>query len=144
MLNKVLYYDTSKDYEAERVPFVIYNTSLKPKVIRNYTSYINIVPTVANLFDLDYDPRLYMGTDIFSEDYNSLTVFADGSWKNEKAFYNAAEANIKYYSSEEYTVEELQKINTDINLKIEMSALAIKNNYYAYLQSKLEEKEEAK
>ena len=142
VLNKVLYYDTSKDYEAERVPFVIYNNKIGSKVIRDYTSYINIVPTVANLFDLDYDPRLYMGTDVFSEDYKSMTIFADGSWKNEKAYYNAAEANIKYYSSEEYTVEELQKINNEINLKMEMSTLAIKNNYYAYLKKSLEEKEE--
>ena len=51
-------------------------------------------------------------------------------------------ANIKYYSSEEYTVEELQKINNEINLKMEMSTLAIKNNYYAYLKKSLEEKEE--
>lgn len=140
ILNQVLYYDTSKDYEAERVPFVIYNSELTPKIIRDYTSYINIVPTVANLFDLDYDPRLYMGTDIFSDDYQSMTIFADGSWKNEKAYYNASEANIKYYSSEEYTVEELQKINNDINLKMEMSNLAIKHNYYQYLKNALEEK----
>ena len=55
-----------------------------------YTTYMNIVPTVANLFGLDYDPRLYAGKDILSSTYENRVIFADGSWKNEKAYYNAS------------------------------------------------------
>jgi len=132
-INTVLDYDTSVDHEAERVPFVIYNSEIEPKVFDEYTSYINIVPTVANLFNLDYDPRLYVGTDLLSSDYQSLVVFADGSWQNEKAYYNAAKGSIKYFGSEEYSIEELQAINNSVDLKIKMSSLAIKNNYFNYL-----------
>lgn len=136
-INTVLDYDTNVDYENERVPFVIYNTDIDSKEFESYTSYINILPTVANLFDLDYDPRLYIGSDLLSKDYESMVVFADGSWKNEYAYYNASRSNIEYYTDKTYTIEELQNINNKIDLKIKMSSLAIKNNYFNYLYNSL-------
>lgn len=136
-LSKVLDYDLD-DYETERTPFVIYNSEMTAKKFDEYTSYMNIVPTVANLFNLDYDPRLYMGTDLLSEDYESLVVFADGSWKNELAYYNASTGNIKYFTDFNYSTEEVQTINEKVTLKMKMSNLAIKNNYFGYLEKGLE------
>lgn len=140
-LNTVLDYDTNVDYEAERVPFVIYNNGIKAQTFSEYTSYVNILPTIANLFDLDYDPRLYVGSDLLSKEYESMVVFADGSWKNEIAYYNASKSDIEYFTDKTYTVEELQNINNTIDLKIKMSTLAIKNNYFEYLYNSLNNKE---
>ena len=127
------------DYEIEKTPFVIYNSEMEAKTFSDYNSYINLLPTIANLMNLDYDPRLYMGSDLLSEDYQSLVVFADGSWKNELAYYNASTGKIKYYTDFIYPKEEIQEINTQIDLKISMSSQAIKNNYFSYLEKKLEE-----
>jgi len=143
-INSVLDYDTNVDYESERVPFVIYNTGLEPRQFEDYTSYINILPTVANLFDLNYDPRLYMGNDVLSDEYDSLVVFADGSWKNEIAYYNASKANIEYFTDKTYSVDELKEINENIDMKIKMSSLAIKKDYFNYLTNSLNEIEEEK
>ena len=138
-LNKVLDYDTGEDLNAERVPFVIYNSEMEEsKVFTEYTTYINILPTLANLFGLDYDPRLYLGDDLLSKDYQSLVVFADGSWKNENAFYNASKNKIKYYTSDEYTDEEIKLINQTIDTKINISRDVIKNNYFEYLGKNLD------
>ena len=139
-INKVLDYDLS-DYEVERTPFVIYNSVSTSKSFEQYTSFINITPTVANLFGLDYDPRLYMGSDILSDEYQSMVVYSDGSWKNEKAYYNASNGTIKYYSEEEYTVEEIKEINNSITLKMQMSSSIIKNNFFKYLDEKIEKLE---
>lgn len=141
-LNKVLNYNTKEYLNAERVPFVIYNSEIESKVFSEYTSYINILPTLANLFNLDYDPRFYLGSDLLSKDYQSLTVFADGSWKNEKAFYDASKNKIKYFTSDEYTEEEIKNINDDINTKINISSKVIKSNYFNYLEKALEKKNE--
>jgi len=138
-INSVLDYDTNEDYEAERVPFVIYNTELESKSFRKYTSYINILPTLLNLFDVDYDPRLYVGNDLLSKEYESLVVFADGSWKNEVAYFNASTSEIEYFTDKEYTIDQLKEINNKIDMKMEMSSLAIKNNYFEYLNNKLSE-----
>lgn len=141
-LNKVLDYDTSEYYNAERVPFVIYNSEQEAKVFSEYTSYINILPTLANLFNLDYDPRLYLGTDILSDDYKSLVVFADGSWKNENYYYDATKNKITNFTDKELSLEELKNINDGINTKISVSSDVIKNNYFKYLEDKLKNIEE--
>lgn len=141
-LNKVLDYDTSEDMNAERVPLVIYNSEIEPMTFSGYTTYLNILPTIANLFNLNYDPRLYLGTDMFSDDYESLAVFADGSWKNERAFYDASKMKIKYYSSNEYTSDEIKKINETIDEHVTVSSRIVTNNYYEYLEEKLEEYKE--
>jgi len=140
-INSVLQYDTNVDYEAERVPFVIYNTELESKSFNEYTSYINILPTLLNLFDISYDPRLYVGNDLLSKEYESLVVFADGSWKNEIAYFNASTSAIEYYTDKEYTTDELKEINSKIDMKMKMSSLAIKNNYFEYLNKNLNFKE---
>lgn len=141
-LNKVLEYDTKEDKNAERVPFVIYNSEMESKVFSDYTTYVNILPTIANLFDLEYDPRFYLGDDLLSEDYESLTVFADGSWKNEYAYYNASKNKIKYYTSNEYTEEEIKAINDNIETKTKISSQVIKTNYFNYLEKSIAEIEE--
>lgn len=128
------------DYETEKVPLVIYNSELTPTKYDTYTSYINFTPTLANLFDLDYDPRLYAGTDIFSSDYNNIVVFADSSWKNENAFYDASTGEIKYYKEDfSYTNDEIKEINKIIYAKINTSMLSIKYNYFDYLDKKLKD-----
>lgn len=138
-LNQVLEYDANEDMNAEQVPFVIYNSTIEAKKFDQYTFYLNILPTVANLFDLDYDPRYYLGTDLFSKDALSLTVFADGSWKNEIAYYNAKKNKIKYYTDITYTTEELNAINQNITTKVNISSKVIKENYFEHLNKKLED-----
>lgn len=141
-LNKVLPYDTAEDMNAERVPLVIYNSELEGQVFSQYTTYINILPTIANLFGLDYDPRLYIGTDLFDENYQSLAVFADGSWKNEHAYYDAAKMKVKYYSSFTYSEEEIKKINDDIADYVSVSNKIITSGYFERLEKKLPKYEE--
>lgn len=128
------------EYETEKVPLVIYNSELTPTKYETYTSYINLTPTLANLFDLDFDPRLYAGVDIFSSDYQEMVVFADSSWKNKNAFYDASTGQIKYYNDEfTYTNDEIKDINKLIYAKMNTSALSIKYNYFNYLEERLKE-----
>ena len=127
-------YEITKNYERDRTPFIIYNSTLEPKKFEDYTTIMNILPTIANLFDLDYDPRLYIGTDLFDANYKSIAVFTDGSWQNEVGFYNSSSSKIEYMDETvTYTDSEIIEINKDINNKIKMSALAIKKDYFNYL-----------
>ena len=135
-IEKVLGYSVEKDSLADKTPLVIYNPGLKATEYEKYTTYMNLTPTVANLFNLDYDPRLYLGDDYFSDDYDGIVVFADGSWKNEHAYYNAGTSNIKNYD-DFYSIDDVKKINSDITMRIKMSSLAIKNNYFNYLNKAL-------
>ena len=111
------------------------------KEIDKYTSYVNLTPTIANLFNLDYDPRLYMGSDILSDEYLNVVAFADGSWKNDLAYYNAATNEITYYVEDSYTIDEIRAINETITNKMGISSLIIENDYYTYLDNAINIKE---
>ena len=137
ILKEALPYVGSEKYENERVPFVIWSNDLEPRVIDSYTSYVNVVPTIANLFNLNFDSRYYTGSDVFSTDYEGIVIFADGSWKNKYAFYDAATSNITYYTYKEYTTEDLIKINEMVDNKIKYSNLAIQHDYFNYLNEAL-------
>ncbi len=141
-ISEMVDYDMSEFYERERVPFLIYQSELEPKVFSQNTYYMNILPTLFNLFDLEYDPRLYLGEDLFSSDFSGRVVFADGSWQDEIARYNAVDAKIEYLGSDTYTESEIQEINSEIYQKKEMSKLAISNDYFGYLEDALATQEE--
>lgn len=133
-------YDVDDFNEIEHTPFVIYNSKLEPHVYYEKTSYINLMPTIANLFGLDYDSRFYMGEDLFAGNFSNRVVFADSSWEDNVARYNASSGVVTYLSDKRYTTKELQSINKTIYEKKEMSKLAITNNYFEYLENKLKEK----
>ena len=133
-INSVLSYDLS-EYEVERTPMVIYNSTIKSEVVDKYSSFVNLTPTVANLFNLDYDPRKYVGTDVFSDEYLNIVAFADGSWKNSEALYDARTASIKYYTDKTYTTDEIVNINNMVTTKMQVSEAIIRNNYFNYLEN---------
>ena len=119
---------------------VIYNSSIEPVKVEKYTSVVDLLPTLLNMFDINYDPRLYLGNDIMDENYFGRVQFVDGSWQDSIGFYRAT--NGKFTSTNDegktYTTEEILEINKDITTKQKMSSLAIKNNYFKYLNNGLE------
>ena len=134
-LNSYFDYNVGTQRNVDRTPFVIYSTDITAQKFDEYTTYMNMLPTVANLFGLDYDPRLYAGFDILSDTYENRVVFADGSWKDEVAYYNASNGKITYHQENvTYTTEEIKAINDSIDNRISMSNLAIKKDYFNYLE----------
>lgn len=130
-------YDVSENGDIDRTPFIIYNPELTPTKYNEYTSYINILPTIANLFNLNYDPRLYGGIDLLSSEYPNVVAFADGSWRSDIAYYDATSGSINYTSDATYTNDEIIAINNSISNEISMDNLAIKKDYFTYLNKKL-------
>ena len=138
-INSVLDYDVNDRMEVDRTPMVIYNSETPSKEVTKYTSLVDLLPTILNMFDLNYDPRLYLGTDIMS-DYVGRVAFADGSWQDEVGYYKATSGKFTETNDKgkTYTDEELMNINNEINAKQKMSAQAIKSNYFKYLKEGLD------
>ena len=125
-------YDVTVNGEVDRTPMIIYNSATKGQQITKYTSIIDLLPTLLNMFNLDYDPRLYLGHDVFS-DYSDRTVFADGSWQDSVGYYSATTGKFSPKDeSKTYTSDELYEINSEITTRQKMSALAIKKDYFDY------------
>ena len=139
-LQKLFDYDLEENMEIEKTPFVIYNTQVTARKMNSYTTYMNILPTLANMFDVEYDSRFYMGEDLFSKDYSNIAVFTDGSWQSKYAFYDASKSKINYISDEyKYSGKEILEINERINQQMSTSNMIITRNYFDYLEKEIDE-----
>ena len=107
------------------------NGNYQDVVVNDYISSLDILPTVLNLFGVDFDSRLLMGRDIFSS-CEKIVIFSDRSWITNKAKYNyLTKEVIKLDSS--IDKEYINNINKIVNDKISISKLIINSNYYKYL-----------
>lgn len=67
-------------------PFFIWNNNQDTKKITEVTSQLNILPTLLNLFGLEYHPNCYIGTDALDKDYQGYVFFNDYSWYDGKVY----------------------------------------------------------
>ncbi len=77
-----------KTFELYKGVFLLYCQGQEPVTVDKLSCSMDIIPTLSNLFALDYDSRLLMGYDILS-DAPGLVVFANYSWISEKGAFNA-------------------------------------------------------
>ncbi len=93
------------------------------------TTQLDVVPTLYNLFNIEYDSRLIMGKDIFSSS-EGLAYFTDRSWITSKGRYNAA--NGKFTPNEGVEVEDdyVKKVNNEVSARINLSKLIMEHDYY--------------
>jgi phosphoglycerol transferase MdoB-like AlkP superfamily enzyme len=78
----------NRDYEIFKGVFLLYCQGQTPVTVDKLSCSMDIIPTLSNLFGLDYDSRLLMGYDIFSDSLG-LVVFSNYSWLTDKGFFNA-------------------------------------------------------
>lgn len=98
---------------------------------------LDILPTLSNLFGVDYDSRLLVGRDVFSEQ-EAIVLWPDYNWKTEKGFY--AFGSNTFTPEEGVEVEEgyVERITAIVRNKISYSKSVIKNDYFNYLSPLLE------
>ena len=63
----------------QHTDWIIYSKDLEPRVVEKYTSSLDVLPTIANLFGLDADYPLLAGDDAFSPD-GGYVIFNDNTW----------------------------------------------------------------
>ena len=61
-------------------PFFIWNNNEDKKKVKDTTSQLNILPTLINLFGLEYHENYYIGKDALDPNYDGYVFFNDYSW----------------------------------------------------------------
>lgn len=84
---------TDEEFEIYKSTLILYNSKMKPEKVDKYCSSMDILPTLSNLFGLEYDSRLLMGRDIFS-DSDPLVIFNSRNWITDKARYIALQDKV--------------------------------------------------
>lgn len=76
------------NFELYKSSFILYAKGMKPETIQRPVSSLDIIPTISNLMGLEYDSRLLMGVDIFS-DTPPLVIFENHSFISDVGRYNS-------------------------------------------------------
>lgn len=156
MENGADYYDELRGFEdTENVTSRYRNTLLmwsgaikEPVIVDTPCSSIDIVPTLCNLFGLDYDSRLYSGRDVFATNYAAdqysncmpLVVFANNkgqgnSWITAAGTYECSTG--EFTPNEGVKLEDedayVARVKRLVSAKINYSKLILEEDYYNIL-----------
>ena len=132
-INELSTFERDDKFEKFRMPFLIWSGSMKgPIKVEKIGSSLDVLPTVLNLFGAEFDSRLLMGRDILS-DSDPIVIFSDRSFITDKGRYNSLTE--QFTPNEGVTIEEgyVDKINTIIYKKYQMSRLILENDYYKHV-----------
>ena len=118
-------------FDIHKNNLIIWNKNLEYKEFNKYAMSLDILPTILNLFGINYDSRLLMGRDILSNT-DGLVILNDRSWISEYGKYNAGTKKFtpfKELKDENY----VEKINEIVYNKFVISKKILESNYYKYV-----------
>ncbi len=127
ILNK--YKNTSNNL-INYTPFFIWNNGKDKKTVKTVTSQLNVLPTILNLFGIDYNPVNYIGSDALDNNYQKIVFFSDYSWYDGNVYVDGGIVTNKRYISE----EALEDKNYYVNYLIKKNDLTLKYNYFKELE----------
>ncbi len=135
---ELLGHPVETQFELFESCFLLYCQSTKDApTVDKYCYSVDILPTLLNLFDFEYDSRLLMGSDIFSS-ADDLVVFNNRSFITNKGKYNAKTKEFTphkdiTFESEEQMKEYVKQMTAAVNNKFKMSAQILEKDYYGYI-----------
>ena len=97
---------------------------------------LDILPTLSNLFGLEYDSRLLVGRDVFSDE-EAIVLTQNYSWKTIEGVYDADKK--KFTPNEGSTVgaDYVERINKIVSNKVTYSREMAATNYFKYVSRAL-------
>ena len=131
-MNEVSNIDRSNKFENYHTTLIMYNPSIEKTVIDKTISGLDLLPTIYNLYGIEFDSRLLMGRDIFS-DSEGLAILSDRSWITNKGTYNSVSKKFTSTTDEEVSKEYIDEINSIVYQKFSMSSLILDYDYYKKL-----------
>lgn len=133
-INMLSSYERDNLIETNSNNLIIYNSKMDSRKISKVGMSIDVIPTVYNLFGVEYDSRLIMGKDILSTS-SGIAIFKDKSWVTSKGTYYAASGNF-VKSDDDIPLDYVDTINAIVSNRVAISRMIIMNDYYRYLYNK--------
>ena len=129
-------YDWSGVVERDHSALIIWSGSIEGQniVVDTPVYSLDILPTLSNLFGVEYDSRLLVGRDVFS-DAEPLVLWPNYSWKTDKGTYVSG----KFTPAEGVEVEDgyAERISAIVKNKITYSKSVAEKDYFNILAKEL-------
>ena len=128
-VNEIASYEKDSVVEINRSNFILWNSEMDTVEVDKVGSQIDVLPTIYNLFGVEYDSRLIIGKDILSTE-PGLAIFGNSSWVSDKGTYFASSG--EFVSRDGVTVDDdyIRYMNSIVSNKITMSRNIMKYDYY--------------
>lgn len=120
------YKETSNNL-INHTPFFIWSSDLGQLTsISKVNMQMDILPTVLNLFGIDYNSNNYIGHDILSNDFKGYAFFSDYSWYDGKVYVE----NQQITNGKKMSTNKLDSMNNLISDVIKKNDLTLKYDYF--------------
>lgn len=120
------YKETSNNL-INHTPFFIWSSDLGQLTsISKVNMQMDILPTVLNLFGIDYNSNNYIGHDILSNDFKGYAFFSDYSWYDGKVYVE----NQQITNGKKMSKDKLDTMNNLISNVIKKNDLTLKYDYF--------------
>lgn len=121
------------DFEIYRSTLILWSGDMtEPVVVDKPCCSLDILPTLLNLFGLEYDSRLLAGTDILS-DSPGLAVFKNRSFITEEGRYNARTDTWTPNEGSDAGMDYASAVYSHVKDLFNYSVKILDNNYYGVL-----------
>lgn len=119
-------------YDKYKSGLIIYNSDTKGKKIDKYSSNIDILPTILNMFGINYDSRVIIGKDIMSNS-DGIIIFNDRSFLTDQGFYNE---KTNEFSTTKTKIDKgyIKEKRIEAFNKTNISSMILETNYYESLK----------
>ncbi len=131
-LGELLGHEPEGNFEIYRNGLIIYKPGMEPETVTAPTSHLDILPTLSNLFGLEFDSRLYMGRDVFSE-AEPLVLFRNRSWITDRAKYDAQTEKVTFFDGTESDESYVEAIQQEVSNRFAVSTRILENDYWRIL-----------
>ena len=131
-MGELLGHTPEKNFEIYRSGCIIWKPGMTPETIDAPTSHLDLLPTLSNLFGLEFDSRLYMGRDVFS-DAAPLVMFRNRSWITDQAQYNSQTKKAEFYGAAGTDDAYVKAINSEVGNRFAVSSRILENDYWRIL-----------
>lgn len=129
-------YEATDIFKRDHSALIIWSGCLEdreePIVVDTPVYSLDILPTLSNLFGLEYDSRLLVGRDVFSE-AEPLVIWTNYSWKTDKGSYDASTGRFTAAEGAEVDDAYVKRIKSIVGNKINYSKSVISLDYYNIL-----------
>lgn len=119
--------DRMEGMNEDRTPMVFYSKTMEPAKLDRVNSTFDILPTVCNLLNLPYEPRIFAGSDYF-DPASKLVIFPNGSWITDEGIYYASDDTHDDTLSEETVAAK----NKEVENLFTISRLIYNHDYFHY------------
>ena len=119
-------YKNTSNNLINHTPFFIWTSKGKKTTINEVTSQLNILPTILNLYGVEFNKNNYIGSDALANKYKGIAFFNDYSWYDGKVYVENGEVNKK----KKISAESLLEKNEFVSYSIKKNDLTLKYNYF--------------